>query len=413
MNFAGAATAVSIGAQNAATLTLSPGTVVGSNTTQNLFNTVATTMNFAGAATTLTIGNSGTTVNLNGTITTPSISSSIATPSTTFNLINSTATTVNFAGAATGLTIGATTGLTTIRTTATSFPNSTSVLIGSQANNTRFPNALVVISTTTPGIQQNETHNIGIMAEGTANPLNTSTFGIGVYGVGYTSSATRSGGVVGEAHVSATGDTGSAIGVRGYSNDVHAGGFNIGLYGDATNGSSNYALYLNQGGIYNNYALTWTMNGNLTFSGAYAMTLSGDLLGTTTQNVFTASTTLNVGSAATAIRIGAATGITTITNSLTVVGGVNLGYASYTTSSAIANNVSLVGIRAVAPISMTLPAVYTGKTLNIKDELGNAVTYPITITPASGTIDGTSSFTISANYGTIALYSNGTNWFII
>ena len=50
--------------------------------------------------------------------------------------------------------------------------------------------------------------------------------------------------------MSATGDTASAIGVRGYSNDTHAGGMNIGLYGDATGGSSNYALYVNRGGIY-------------------------------------------------------------------------------------------------------------------------------------------------------------------
>jgi hypothetical protein len=146
-------------------------------------------------------------------------------------------------------------------------------LIGSAASLTRFPNAIAVISNTAAGIQQNETHNIGLMAEGTANSSNTSIYGVGVYGVGYTAGATRSGGVIGEGHVSATGDTGSAIGVRGYANDTHAGGYNIGLYGDATNGSSNYALYLNNGGIYSAGALSWTLNGNLTFSGAYTVTI--------------------------------------------------------------------------------------------------------------------------------------------
>ena len=447
MNFAGAATAISIGAQNAATLTLSPGTTVGSNTTQNLFNTVATTMNFAGAAT--------------------------------------------------SLTIGATTGLTSVRTTATSFPNSTTMLIGSAATNARFPYAQVSVSTTPGGIQQNETTtNIGLIAE--AIGVNSGNYGVGVYGVGYSAGNARGTGVTGEGHVSATGDTASAIGVRGYSLDTHAGGLNVGLFADAGGSAiGNYGLYINSGNIYTGGATSWALNGNLTFTGAYALTLSGDLLGTTTQNAFTASTTLNVGNAATqvsigattgafihnnptvggsqatvnlwnttattinlggagttvsigattgglninnptvggsqstvnlwnttattinfggaatAINIGASTGITTITNSLTVVGGLSFGYASYTTSSAVASNVSIVGIRSSAPISMTLPAVVTGKTLQIKDELGNSATYPITIIPASGTIDGQGNFILSANYGSITVYSNGTNWFII
>jgi hypothetical protein len=489
MNFAGAATAISIGAQNAATLTLSPGTTVGSNTTQNLFNTVATTMNFAGAAT--------------------------------------------------SLTIGATTGLTSVRTTATSFPNSTTMLIGSAATNARFPYAQVSVSTTPGGIQQNETTtNIGLIAE--AIGVNSGNYGVGVYGVGYSAGNARGTGVTGEAHVSATGDTASAIGVRGYSLDTHAGGLNVALFADASGSAiGNYGLYINSGNIYTGGATSWALNGNLTFTGAYALTLSGDLLGTTTQNAFTASTTLNVGNAATqvsigattgafihnnptvggsqatvnlwnttattinlggagttvsigattgglninnptvggsqatvnlwnttattinfggagttvsigattgafihnnptvggsqatvnlwnttattinfggaatAINIGASTGITTITNSLTVVGGLSFGYASYTTSSAVASNVSIVGIRSSAPISMTLPAVVTGKTLQIKDELGNSATYPITIIPASGTIDGQGNFILSANYGSITVYSNGTNWFII
>ena len=136
-------------------------------------------------------------------------------------------------------------------------------LIGpvASANATRYPNALTVVSATASGIQQNESHNIGLIAEGTANSGNTAIYGIGLYGVGYTASATRCSGVVGEAHVSATGDTGLAIGVRGYANDTHAGGLNIGLYGDAAGGTSSYALYMNNGDMYTaNVAAyqTWT-----------------------------------------------------------------------------------------------------------------------------------------------------------
>ena len=89
-----------------------------------------------------------------------------------------------------------------------------------------------------------EVANIGVMAVSQATLNSATAFGYAVYGHGYTNGSARSGGVVGEGKVTATGDTGSAIGVRGYANDTHAGGFNIGLYGDATGGSSNYALYL-------------------------------------------------------------------------------------------------------------------------------------------------------------------------
>jgi hypothetical protein len=144
----------------------------------------------------------------------------------------------------------------------------TTVLVGSQANLTRFPNAQVVVSTVSAGIQQNEAGAIGIIGEVVGASSNRNA---GVYGVGYTSGTFNGQGVVGESHVSATGDSAPAVGVRGYSNDTHAGGLNVGLYGDATNGSANYALYLNSGGIYTAGALTWTLNGNLTFSGTYTV----------------------------------------------------------------------------------------------------------------------------------------------
>ena len=82
-----------------------------------------------------------------------------------------------------------------------------------------------------------------------------------------------SGGVVGEGHVSATGDTGASIGVRGYANQTHAGGANIGLYGNASGGSVNYSLYMSAGDIYAGASQTWYLNGNLAFSGAYVVTI--------------------------------------------------------------------------------------------------------------------------------------------
>lgn len=88
--------------------------------TFNLLNTTATTVNLAGAATNLTIGanESGTTnirtaaTNLTGDLQIGG--GDLTVTESTFNLANTTATTVNFAGAATTLNIGAATGTTTV-----------------------------------------------------------------------------------------------------------------------------------------------------------------------------------------------------------------------------------------------------------------------------------------------------------
>jgi hypothetical protein len=61
VNFAGAATALTIGSNDAAAiLTLKAPTIVGTATSQDIFNTVATTVNIAGATTTLVIGGTPT-----------------------------------------------------------------------------------------------------------------------------------------------------------------------------------------------------------------------------------------------------------------------------------------------------------------------------------------------------------------
>lgn len=118
-----------------------------------------------------------------------------------------------------------------------------------------------------------EVANIGVMAVSQATLNSATAYGYAVYGHGYTNGSARSAGLVGEGKVTATGDTGSAIGVRGYANDTHAGGFNIGLYGDATGGSSNYALYMAAGDIYSAVAQTWSFaSGQLTIKAPTAST---------------------------------------------------------------------------------------------------------------------------------------------
>lgn len=149
---------------------LNGGDIYTNNTTFSLVNTTATTVNFAGATTALTIGaTTGYTQIRNATTVTSTTAASstntgalqvvggvgvggalyvggntvltgdiavnggdITTNQTTFNLINATATTVNIAGAGTAVTIGATTGYTEIRnaTTVTNTTNSTSTNTG-------------------------------------------------------------------------------------------------------------------------------------------------------------------------------------------------------------------------------------------------------------------------------------------
>ena len=244
----------------------------------------------------------------------------------------------------------------------------TNLYIGSQANSTRFPNSKVVFSDVASGIQKNESHNIGLVSESTGSyisktivagssggttitlsdvtgiyigqevyatgvapntiitNINTGTnvitvsianigipsgtayiqaYGIGLYGIGYTYGITDGIGVVGESHVGTSAWIGNAVGVKGYSNDTHAGGSNIGLYGSAENGLTNYSLYLNKGDIYSESTInkTWYLNSNLTFSsvsGSYSVTIPQLVLGTdlavsqggTGASSFTANTVL-------------------------------------------------------------------------------------------------------------------------
>lgn len=76
-----------------------------------------------------------------------------------------------------------------------------------------------------------------------------------------------------------------------------------------------------------------------------------------------------------------------------------------------ANRIHLVDTTAAR--SLTLPAVALDLVLQVKDSTGNAESNNITITPASGTIDGQASLVISSAYGSVKLISDNTNWFIL
>ena len=67
-----------------------------------------------------------------------------------------------------------------------------------------------------------------------------------------------------------------------------------------------------------------------------------------------------------------------------------------------------------AAVTVTIPSgqVSAGRVIIINDEGGSAGTNNITVaTGGSETVDGSATGTISSNNGTLALYSDGSNWY--
>ena len=255
-------------------------------------------------------------------------------------------------GTINNMSIGATTRSTGAFTTGLVGPSTS-------ANFTRFPGALAAVSTTDASIQQNESGNIGLIAEAVATGA---TRNAGLYGVGYTAGAWSSQGVIGEGHVSATGDTAPSVGVRGYANDVHAGGSNVGLYGDATNGATNYALYLNSGDIISASSKIWTLVDNTAAALSFDATGKTGILVVKTSDSsegVTMSGTLSV------------TGTTTLSSALTY-GGVTL-----------SNAVTGTGNMVLATAPTIAGGTHTGLTgLGIRD---TSAAFDVTLAAVSST----------------------------
>jgi len=100
-------------------LAVNGGDLTTNQTTFNLLNTTATTVNIGGEATQVDIGSTTGTTSINNNLDVDLDlnvdGGNLTTNQTSFSLINTNATTVNFAGAATSLFIGDSTGTTTVR----------------------------------------------------------------------------------------------------------------------------------------------------------------------------------------------------------------------------------------------------------------------------------------------------------
>jgi hypothetical protein len=65
-------------------------------------------------------------------------------------------------------------------------------------------------------------------------------------------------------------------------------------------------------------------------------------------------------------------------------------------------------VEAAASLTLTLPPTpVTGQAVTVKDALGNAGTYPITV---AGTIEGITDMTINFAYGWVSLTYSGIQW---
>ena len=196
VNAFGAATTLAIGNATSATLTLRPGTVVGSNTTQNLYNTVATTLNLGGAATTISIGAATGTLTINNANTV--ITGNLTVNGTT-TTVNSTTVEIQNAFVFEGATAdGFETTLSTVDPTADRtilLPDASDTLVGKATTDTLTNKTLTSPTLTTPVLG---TPSSGTLTNCTGLPVSgitasTSTaLGVGSIELGHATDTTLS-----------------------------------------------------------------------------------------------------------------------------------------------------------------------------------------------------------------------------
>jgi hypothetical protein len=371
------------------------------STAFNLLNTAATTVNFAGAATTLTLGaTSGTTnirnnVNITGDL---DIDGGDLTVSTgTFNLANTIATTVNFAGASSALTIGATTGTATIRNATTTLTGNANInggtlatnqgtfnLVNTAATTVNFAGAATTLTVGATSGTTNIRNNLNVTGDldidggdltvstGTFNLANTTATTVNFAGA---SSALTIGATTGTATIrnATTTLTGNAN-INGGTLATNQGTFNL---------INTTATTVNFAGAATNIQIgsasgTTNVNNNLDVDGDVNID-GGDLtVSTTTFNLANATaSTVNFAGAGTNIQIGAATGTTNINNSLDVDGDVNIDGGDLTVSTTTFNlaNTTATTVN-FAGAGTTLTVAATSGTTSIR----NAVILPFDTT---------------------------------
>jgi len=349
VNAFGAATTLAIGNATSATATIRPGTVVGSNTTQNLYNTVATTMNFAGAGTTIGIGATTGTLTLNN----PTVAGS----QTTVNLWNTTSTTVNAFGAATAITLGNATSATltlnpgtvvganttqnlynTVATTLNIGGAATTLALGASTGTATIANPTVTLTNATALNINGVSPTIASTSTGTLTLFNTALTTVNAFGASTATTLGASTGTFTVNSVTLANPNATSFTMNGASPSLTttstgtASVFNTNALTGALFGAATaVSIGASTGTLtIGNPTITATNATSLALNGASpAITTTS-----TTASIFNSTvTTLNIGGAATTISLGAATGTTTINNANVVITGNLTVNGSTTTSS--------------------------------------------------------------------------------
>ena len=95
-------------------------------------------------------------------------------------------------------------------------------------------------------------------------------------------------------------------------------------------------------------------------------------------------------------------------------GGLQTNYTNVSTSHTIGSDEFIIFCdTTVGPIALTLAPATGINIVYIIDSGGNSSANNITISPNTGLINGQSTCTISTNYTSLTIISNGTNYFII
>lgn len=113
-------------------------------------------------------------------------------------------------------------------------------------------------------------------------------------------------------------------------------------------------------------------------------------------------------------------GVATFSGFVTLNSGMRFAYTSSATNLTFSNTATIGAVTNTSSArTVTLPSsgsnLAAGSIFFIKDESGAAGTNNITVSVNGGvkTIDGSTSYVINTNYGSLRVYYNGTNYFII
>jgi hypothetical protein len=409
--------ATQIGQWNRTNLKDYTGTIVGTQTTQNVFNATATTVNAFGAGTTIGVGATSGTLTLNN----PTVVGS----QTTVNIWNTTSTTVNAFGASTTLTLGATTGTAAIRNATVSLPNATAITTGQTTvallNTTATTvNAFGAATTLALGSSSSATLTVNpgtvVGANTTQNLFNTVATTLNIGGAATTISIGASSGtstinnnvtitgnltVNGSTTTSSSQNTGygdSLVDLHYTNNGVNTSddGKDIGLVFNyfKTTDKNAYLIWSNSSQALEYYS-TATDNGTIisgtlgNYKGA-GFIYSGSTSGTTTVvATATAGTTTLTLPAATDTLVGLATTDTLTNKTLTlpVIANIKMGYATTATAAGTTTLTASSAYRqfftGTTTQTVQLPVTST-LTLGMAYEIENNSTGNVTVNSSGG-----------------------------